>query len=91
MAKRQDKESSRWERMVRRVKGKFQYIEASADGYLIPDADVITLLRKEHRAVVRMIRSLQGESWSMKETDAYVNGYQRATYDILYKLKERAK
>lgn len=98
MAKRQDKESSRWERMVRRVKGKFQYIEANTEGYLISDSDIITLLRKEHLAVVRMVqqerdRSLQRVAESPLDSSAHneASACWSVLEQLLAKLNERAK
>lgn len=81
MAKRPD----RFERMVGRVKGKFPYIEANTEGYLISDSDVITLLRKEHLAVVRMVRKELARSLS------YYSTRTEAIQRVMDKLTERAK
>jgi len=80
------KQPDRWERMIiKQVNSGESY-----DPFFHYD-DVIKLLRKEHQAVVRIIQAMQANSWSFNEVDAYVNGYQRATYDLLSKLTERAK
>lgn len=88
MAKR-----DRWERIVARYanKGMTDYDEC-----VLADREVIKLLRKQHRAFVRMvnkslkeIRELAREA--APETKLYFGGREDEAAKILSKLNERAK
>lgn len=84
------KKPDRWERSVHKLPK--QYDSTDAEG-LCPMTDldnVVKLLRKEHRARVRMVEKRLPESWGMNAPDAYVNGYQYALFVILEDLKKRA-
>ena len=79
------KQSDRWERMV---KGMAWMPGVSAeDGNLI-ESRMASLLRKQHRAVARMVKKLQGISQHSTQFD---DGWQQALANVQDTLNERAK
>ena len=68
----------RWERMVARATAQYDLI----------NSDVVKLLRRQHRAVIRLV---QESKCPIDNPDSYRRGYNLALEDILAKLKERAR
>lgn len=79
------RKSDRWERMVGKLETKYKTPGIERVTFT-PDA-VVKILRKEHRAVVRMVshNPLYGAS-----STEWKRGYAQACQDILDQLKKRA-
>lgn len=84
------KKPDRFERIVAKVKTKFQCVTSDVQYHLIPDTVVVKLLRQEHRAVMRIAKEPLKYLRSKANLD-YQNGYMDAIKSLLDRLTRRAK